>query len=57
MKRATALIEGSADGISAAVMTINEITNTAGALCRAPSNLASKLRTTFDNIEGLLIMF
>jgi len=52
MKRATALIEGSADGISAAVTAINEITNTAGALVQAPSNLASKLRTAFDNIEG-----
>jgi prophage DNA circulation protein len=52
IKRATALVEGSANGFTAFVTSINEIIDNAGGLVQSPSKLASKLRTAFDNIEG-----
>jgi len=52
IKRVTALIEGSADGFSSFVTSINEIINTAGGLVQSPSELSNKLRTAFDNLEG-----
>jgi prophage DNA circulation protein len=51
IKRASQLIEGSADGVADFVSSINEVVNNSAALVQAPSDLASKLRTSFDNLE------
>jgi len=51
IQRVSAQIEGAVDGISDYVTTLNELVDDATALVQTPSDLSSKLRTAFDNLE------
>ncbi len=51
IKRISSLVEGSANGITEFITSINVVIDEAGGLVQSPFNLAKKLRTSFDNLE------
>lgn len=50
MQRASQLIQGAADSFSDLTTSINEIVDSARSLVQSPSILASKIRTSFNNL-------
>ncbi len=51
IKRASQLVQGSADTFSDFATSSNELIDSSASLVQSPSVLASKIRTTFDNLE------
>ena len=51
LERASQLVQGSADTFSDFSTSINELIDSSASLVQSPSVLASKIRTTFDNLE------